>query len=123
MVAHPPDCSFSGGLRIAEAPLSARFLRIVEFFSTLETRWRSAVNSNSRATFLRQTETGPGRGDDAKEKGTERQSARSRRRPRRYFFSFVFFVRAAEPYRLLKHFRHRRSRRSMKLGARSLLPQ
>ena len=65
----------------------------------------------------------PGRGDDAKEKGTERQSARSRVAAHGYFLIFVFFVRAAEPYRLLKHFRHRRSRRLMKLGARSLLPQ
>lgn len=40
-----------------------------------------------------------------------------------YFFIFDFVVRAVAPYRLLKHLRHLRSRRSMKLGARSSLPQ
>jgi hypothetical protein len=35
----------------------------------------------------------------------------------------LVFARDAEPYRLLKHFRQRRSRRLMKLGARSSLPQ
>jgi hypothetical protein len=43
--------SFSGGLRIAEAPLAARLLHLVGFFSTSETRERSAVISNSQATF------------------------------------------------------------------------
>ena len=42
---------------------------------------------------------------------------------RHYFLIFTFFFRAADPYRLLKHFRHRRSRRLMKLGARSSEPQ
>ena len=41
----------------------------------------------------------------------------------RYFLLLASFSRAADPYRLLKHFRHRRSRRLMKLGARSSLPQ
>ena len=40
-----------------------------------------------------------------------------------YFLIPAFFARAADPYRLAKHFRHRRSRRLMKLGARSSLPQ
>jgi hypothetical protein len=41
----------------------------------------------------------------------------------RYFLLVALFARAADPYRLLKHVRHRRSRRLMKLGARSSLPQ
>ena len=42
---------------------------------------------------------------------------------RHYFSVFTLFPRAADPYRLPKHFRQRRSRRLMKLGARSSLPQ
>jgi len=45
------------------------------------------------------------------------------RRSRRYFLLFALFSRAVELYRLLKHFRQRRSRRLMKLGARSSEPQ
>jgi hypothetical protein len=40
-----------------------------------------------------------------------------------YFLALTFLPRAADPYRLLKHLRHRRSRRLMKLGARSSAPQ
>jgi len=40
-----------------------------------------------------------------------------------YFLILPFLVRAADPYLLLKHFRHRRSRRLTKLGAKSSLPQ
>jgi len=36
-----------------------------------------------------------------------------------YFLALTFLPRAADPYRLLKHFRQRPSRRLTKLGARS----
>ncbi len=83
---------------------------------------RSAVNSNSQATFgAPELDLRLRRGT---EKGTEPSSS-----PNpwscggRYFLILAFLVRAADPYRLAKHFRQRRSRRLMKLGARSALPQ
>ena len=51
------------------------------------------------------------------------ESGRSSRAANGYFLDFVFFGRAVDPYRLAKHFLHRRSRRLMKLGAKSSLPQ
>jgi hypothetical protein len=40
-----------------------------------------------------------------------------------YFLTLAFLVRASDRYLLAKHLRQRRSRRLMKLGARSELPQ
>jgi hypothetical protein len=84
---------------------------------------RSAVISNPQWTFLWRIMTDTNGQGKREKKGPSVCAPDPSSHCLRYFLLFTFFARAAEPYRLLKHFRHRRSRRLMKLGARSSLPQ
>ena len=93
-------------------------------FRAKRTRVRSAVVSNSQWTLSGELENALVEEAMHNQKGTERLSARSLLwLSGTTSWSSSFLPRDAEPYRLLKHFRQRRSRRLMKLGARSSLPQ